>query len=91
MGWLAEGFSVRGLSCRSVRVRAHLNDGIMDDGARVVRHLGTPQGGPMSPLQANALLNQVDRADAPALVHRRCPVCPQTCTQTWPGPGPMIR
>jgi RNA-directed DNA polymerase len=43
-------------------VRAYLNAGIMDGGVVVERHLGTPQGGPMSPLLANVLLDEVDKA-----------------------------
>jgi RNA-directed DNA polymerase len=43
-------------------VRAYLNAGIMDGGVMVDRHLGTPQGGPLSPLLANVLLDEVDKA-----------------------------
>ena len=43
-------------------VRAYLNAGIMDGGVAVERHLGTPQGGPLSPLLANVLLDEVDKA-----------------------------
>jgi RNA-directed DNA polymerase len=43
-------------------IRAYLNAGIMDGGVVVARHLGTPQGGPLSPLLANVLLDEVDRA-----------------------------
>jgi RNA-directed DNA polymerase len=34
----------------------------MDGGVVVDRHLGTPQGGPLSPLLANVLLDEVDKA-----------------------------
>ena len=43
-------------------VRAYLNAGIMDGGVMVERHMGTPQGGPLSPLLANVLLDEVDKA-----------------------------
>lgn len=43
-------------------VRAYLNAGIMDGGVVVERYMGTPQGGPMSPLLANVLLDEVDKA-----------------------------
>jgi RNA-directed DNA polymerase len=43
-------------------VRAYLDAGIMDGGVVVGRHMGTPQGGPLSPLLANVLLDEVDKA-----------------------------
>lgn len=42
-------------------VRAYLNAGIMDGGVVIERGEGTPQGGPLSPLLANVLLDEVDR------------------------------
>ena len=42
-------------------VRAYLNAGIMDAGVVIERGEGTPQGGPLSPLLANMLLDEVDR------------------------------
>ena len=42
-------------------VRAYLNAGIMDGGVVVERIEGTSQGGPLSPLLANVLLDEVDR------------------------------
>ena len=43
-------------------IRAYLNSGIMDDGVVQERTMGTPQGGPLSPLLANVLLDEVDKA-----------------------------
>jgi group II intron reverse transcriptase/maturase len=42
-------------------IRAYLNAGIMQDGVVNEREQGTPQGGPLSPLLANVLLDEVDR------------------------------
>lgn len=42
-------------------IRAYLNSGIMSDGVAQQRMMGTPQGGPLSPLLANVLLDDVDR------------------------------
>jgi RNA-directed DNA polymerase len=42
-------------------VRSYLNAGIMDGGVVMGREEGTPQGGPLSPLLANVLLDEVDR------------------------------
>lgn len=43
-------------------IRAYLNAGIMIGQVFVERSEGTPQGGPLSPLLANILLDEVDRA-----------------------------
>jgi RNA-directed DNA polymerase len=42
-------------------VRAYLNSGIMQDGVVCQHEQGTPQGGPLSPLLANLMLDEVDK------------------------------
>ncbi len=42
-------------------IRRYLEAGIMVNGVVLDRHEGTPQGGPLSPLLANVLLDEVDK------------------------------
>jgi RNA-directed DNA polymerase len=42
-------------------IRGYLDAGIMVNGVVIERHEGTPQGEPLSPLLANALLDEVDK------------------------------
>lgn len=42
-------------------IRSYLNAGIMVEGIRVRTEEGTPQGGPLSPLLANILLDDLDK------------------------------
>ena len=42
-------------------IRRYLEVGVLADGVVIERHEGTPQGGPLSPLLANILLDELDR------------------------------
>ena len=42
-------------------IRRYLEAGILANGVSMERHEGTPQGGPLSPLLANVLLDEVDK------------------------------
>jgi group II intron reverse transcriptase/maturase len=58
MGKLAQRI---GDKCMLGLIRRYLDAGIMAHGVVIERHEGTPQGGPLSPLLANVLLDEVDR------------------------------
>src|SRR5438105_6954428 len=58
MGRLAKRIA----DCRVLRlIRRYLNAGVLADGVVIGREEGTPQGGPLSPLLANVLLDEVDK------------------------------
>ena len=50
-------------------IRAYLGAGILAHGVVMERHQGAPQGGPLSPLLANVMLDEVDK-DLEARGHR---------------------
>lgn len=58
MGRLAKVIEDRGVL---QLIRSFLHVGIMSGGITKERHQGTPQGGPLSPLLANVLLDEVDK------------------------------
>jgi RNA-directed DNA polymerase len=58
MGRLAKRI---GDGCVLRLIRRYLEAGLMSDGVVTERHEGTPQGGPLSPLLANVLLDEVDK------------------------------
>jgi RNA-directed DNA polymerase len=66
-------------------IRAYLNSGIMDNGVVLERFQGTPQGGPLSPLLANVMLDEVDK------VLEKHPTGADHCLlrQTWLAPALM--
>ena len=52
-------------------IRAFLNAGVMEDGLVLPVDEGTPQGGPLSPLLSNLLLDDLDKELARPSYRRR--------------------
>jgi RNA-directed DNA polymerase len=62
-------------------IRRYLNAGMMADGVVMERFEGTPQGGPLSPLLANLLLDEVDKELERSAGTRSCAtLTTATCT-----------
>lgn len=72
-------------------VRAYLNSGIMAHGVVQARDEGTPQGGPLSPLLANVMLDEVDK-ELELRGHRfaRYADDANRGAATWPPPMPIM-
>lgn len=67
-------------------IRAYLNDGTMSDGMVLDRYQGTLQGGPMNPLLANLMLDEVDNVLEEHLNFSTHP-CGPACRVLWEGVG----
>ena len=52
-------------------IRAYLNAGVMSDGVVIERRQGTPQGGPLSPILSNIVLDDLDK-ELEARGHKFC-------------------
>ena len=65
-------------------IRRFLAAGMMQYGVGTVRHEGTPQGGPLSPLLSNLLLDDLDKE----LEHRGHRFCRGACPRAGQRPDP---
>src|SRR5713101_7919876 len=65
-------------------IRRFLAAGMMQHGVSTVRHEGTPQGGPLSPLLSNLLLDDLDKE----LEHRGHRFCRGACPRAGRRPDP---
>jgi RNA-directed DNA polymerase len=66
-------------------IRRFLAAGMMQYGVSTVRHEGTPQGGPLSPLLSNRLLDDLDK-ELEGRGHRFCRgACPRAARSADPG------
>ena len=81
-----------------VLIRRFLEAGVMMHGVVMARHEGTPQGGPLSPLLANFLLDEVDTAPfrlvdaSPGLVlSTMASLRPRSSQRGWPYGAPRPR
>jgi retron-type reverse transcriptase len=55
-------------------IRQYLQSGMSERGKTVPRRAGTPQGGPLSPLLSNILLNKLDK-ELEKRGHKFVPLC----------------
>ena len=68
-------------------IRAFLKSGVMEDGLVSPVDEGTPQGGPLSPLLSNLVLDELDK-ELTRRGHRFCRgACPRAAQKRGPGGG----